>query len=118
MRQVSGVLCVIVVVSGLLAGCGNSGEVCAETQRTIEGFAAKAKTLPPADTAQWQRAITDVANRLDGLSRRADDDELKKALEDTAASYRAAAGGIGRGDTAQLTAVIRDQPARLDTACG
>jgi hypothetical protein len=116
MRPMAFVAC-LVVAGGLVSGCGNSSEVCADTQKTIEGFAAKAQTLPPTDTAKWRQAITDVANRLDTLSRRADDKKLKKALKDTAASYRAAAGGMSRGETAQLTAVIRDQPKRLDTAC-
>ena len=107
----------LVVVGGLVAGCGNSSEVCADTQKTLQGFAAKAQVLPPTDTAQWRQAITEVANRLDALSRRADDKKLKKVLKDTAASYRAAAGGMSRGETAQLTAVIRDQPQRLDSAC-
>jgi hypothetical protein len=108
----------LVVIGGLVAGCGNSSEVCADTKKTLQGFAAKAQTLPPTDNAQWRKAISDVANRLDTLSRRADDRKLKKALKETAASYRAAAGGMSRGETAQLTAVIRDQPQRLDEACG
>jgi hypothetical protein len=107
----------MVVVAGLGAGCGNSSAVCADTLKTLEGFAATARTLPPSDTAQWRRAITDVANRLDALARRAEDDELADALAETAAAYRAAAGGVARGDTSRLSAVIRDQPQRLDNAC-
>jgi hypothetical protein len=108
----------LAVLCGLLAGCGNSSEVCTDTQKALQGFAAKTQTLPPTDRAQWRQAITDVANRLDALSRRADDKKLKKALKDTARSYRAAAGGMSRGETALLTAVIREQPQRLDDACG
>jgi hypothetical protein len=107
----------VVVVAGLATGCGNSSVICADTTKTLEGFAATAKALPPSDTARWRRAIIDVANRLDALARRADDDELAKALAETAAAYRAAAGGVARGDTSRLSAVIRDQPQRLDSAC-
>jgi hypothetical protein len=102
---------------GLAAGCGNTRAVCADTEKTLEDFAARTRTLPPADPAQWQRAITDVAGRLDALARRADSGKLRSALRETAASYRAAAAGMARGDTAGLSAAIRDQAARLDRAC-
>jgi hypothetical protein len=102
---------------GLVAGCGNTHAVCADTQRTLEGFAARTRTLPPQNTAQWKQALGGVADRLDVLARRADSGKLKKALKDTAASYRTAATGMDRGDTSALAAVIHDQPARLDDAC-
>ncbi|HEX6473292.1 MAG TPA: hypothetical protein VF069_29650 [Streptosporangiaceae bacterium] len=102
---------------GLTAGCGNTHAVCADTEKTLEDFAARTRTLPPADAAQWQRAITDVAGRLEVLARRADSGRLKRALRETAASYRAAAAGMSRGDTAALSAAIRGQVPRLDEAC-
>jgi hypothetical protein len=102
---------------GLLAGCGNTHAVCADTQKTLEDFAAKTRVLPPANTAQWKQAINGVADRLDVLARRADSGKLKSALKNTAASYRAAATGMDRGDTSALVTVIHDQPARLDDAC-
>jgi hypothetical protein len=102
---------------GVLAGCGNTHAVCADTQKTLEDFAAKTRALPPANTAQWRQAISGVADRLDVLARRADSGKLKSTLKDTAASYRAAATGMDRGDTAALVAVIHDQPGRLDDAC-
>jgi protein involved in temperature-dependent protein secretion len=105
------------LVAVAVAGCGNTSDVCADTRKTIESFAAKAKTLPPDAAAQWQQAIIDVASRLDALARRADDTELRNALKDTATSYRKAATAVGGGDTSQLTAVIRDQPRRLGKVC-
>jgi hypothetical protein len=116
MRRAVIAACLIAV--GLTAGCGNTSQVCSDTKKTLQGFATKAQTLPPTDTAQWRQAITDVANRLDVLARRADDAKLKKALSDTATAYRAAAVAVAKGDTAQLSAVIHDQPQRLDKACG
>jgi hypothetical protein len=107
----------LIAPATLITGCGNTRAVCADTQKTLEDLAAKARTLPPDNTVQWKQAMTDVAGRLDALSRRADDGKLKTALRDTAASYRAAATGMDRGDTAALSAVIRDQPRRLDQAC-
>src|ERR671914_410021 len=83
---VARVMFCVVVVAGLATGCGNSSVICADTTKTLEGFAATAKALPPSDTARWRRAIIDVANRLDALARRADDDELAKALVSTARS--------------------------------
>jgi hypothetical protein len=106
-----------VAALALPAGCGNGRAVCADTQQTLEAFAAETRTLPPTDTAHWKRAIIDVADRLDALARRADSGRLKKALRDTAASYRAAAAGMDHGDTAALSAVIRDQPRRLGGVC-
>jgi hypothetical protein len=102
---------------GLLAGCGNTHAVCADTQKTLADFAARTRVLPAANTAQWKQAINGVADRLDVLARRADSGKLKGALNETAASYRAAAIGMDRGDTSALVAVIHDQPARLDNAC-
>lgn len=102
---------------GLLAGCGNTNAVCADTQKTLEDFAAKTRVLPPENTVQWKQAISGVADRLDVLARRADSGKLKRALKDTAASYRAAATGIDHGDTSALVTVIHDQPARIDDAC-
>lgn len=111
------VIAACLVATGLTAGCGNTSQVCADTRKALQGFAARSRTLPPGETAQWRQAITDIANRLDALARRADDGDLEKALADTAAAYRAAAVAIGKGDTAPLSAVIRDQPQRLDRAC-
>lgn len=106
-----------VAALGLLAGCGNTHAVCADTQKTLKDFAAKTRALPPENTAQWKQAISGVADRLDVLAARADSGKLKSALRDTAASYRAAATGMDRGDTSALVAVIHDQPGRLDNAC-
>jgi hypothetical protein len=102
---------------GATAGCGNSHEVCADTQKTIEGFAVKTHALPPDDAAQWKRAIADVAGRLDVLARRAHDDKLKRTLRHVAASYRAAATGMDRGDTSALSTVVHDQSQRLADVC-
>jgi hypothetical protein len=102
---------------GLAAGCANTHAVCAETQKTLEDFAAKTRVLPPENTVQWKQAIGGVADRLDVLARRADSGKLKGALRDTAASYRAAAAGVDHGDTSALVTVIHDQPVRLDDAC-
>src|SRR6266545_6662642 len=110
------VIAACVVALGFTTGCGNTDAVCADTQKTLEGFAAKTQTLPPNSPVQWKQAITDVAARLDALARRADDGKLKRALRDTAASYRAAATGMDRGDTSALSAVIHDQPQRLNAA--
>jgi hypothetical protein len=112
-----GAMAACVVALGLTAGCGNTRAVCADTEKTLEGFAAKTRTLPPTGTAQWKQAITDVAARLDVLARRADNGKLKAALKDTAASYRSAATGMDRGDTSALSAVIHDQPQRLNNVC-
>lgn len=106
-----------VVALGLTAGCGNTDTICADTRKTLQGFAVKSQTLPPDGTAQWKQAITEVADRLDVLARRADDGKLGRTLKDTAASYRAAAAGMDHGDTSALSAVINAQPRHLATVC-
>src|SRR5262245_55723935 len=80
-REAVAAACVIALAT-LTTGCGNTRAVCADTQKTLEGFAAKTRTLPPDNTVQWKQAMTDVAGRLDALSRRADEKKLKRALRD------------------------------------
>ncbi|MEO3781847.1 hypothetical protein ABGB12_00830 [Actinocorallia sp. B10E7] len=119
-------LIIVLVTVTALSGCGvvesmtgNKNEVCAETQQAFTDFGKKLKTLPSTDNAAWGQAADDFAAALDGLAAKADDQELGRTLKDLAASWRDASPGLSQsGDVAPLTALLRDQPARLSGACG
>ncbi|MDX6742855.1 hypothetical protein [Actinocorallia sp. A-T 12471] len=120
-----GVLAVVLVAVAAVPGCsvvdgllGNRAEVCEETQTAIDGLEAQLKTLPPNDNAAWSKAVTDFAGTLDGLANKSDDAELTTALKGLAASWREAGPALAdKGDVAQLSALVRDQPAKLGAAC-
>lgn len=109
-----------------LSGCGavkditgNRGEVCAEAQQAVTDFGAKLRTLPSTDNAAWGQAANDFATKLDGLAAKADDQGLARTLKELAGSWRDASPAItDSGDVAKLTALLRDQPAKLGEACG
>lgn len=119
-------LIAVFAAAAALSGCGvvegmtgNKSEVCVETQKAFTDFGAKLRSLPSTDNAAWGRAANDFAAALDGLGAKSDDEGLRQALKDLAGSWRAASPAIGEsGDVAQLTALLRDQPAKLGEACG
>ncbi|GAA2738154.1 hypothetical protein [Actinocorallia aurantiaca] len=121
----SALITVLAAVTAL-SGCGvvegmtgNKSEVCAETQQAFTDFGTKLKSLPSTDNAAWGQAAGDFAATLDGLAAEADDQKLGQTLKDLAASWREASPALGQtGDVARLTALLRDQPARLGEACG
>ncbi|GAB2835409.1 hypothetical protein GCM10022221_38070 [Actinocorallia aurea] len=121
-----GVLAVVLVTVAAVPGCsvvegafGNRTEVCEETQTAVEGLEAQLKGLPPNDNAAWAKAATDFAGTLDGLAKKSDDKELSGVLGTLAASWREAGPALAdKGDTARLSALVRDQPEKIGAACG
>ncbi|ROO89560.1 hypothetical protein EDD29_7258 [Actinocorallia herbida] len=121
-----GVLAAVLVTVAAVPGCsvvdgvlGNRSEVCEETQTAIDGFEAQLKTLPPNDNAAWAKAATDFAGTLDGLAKKSDDEELSGVLGALATSWREAGPAVAeKGDVAQVSALVRDQPEKLGAACG
>ncbi|WP_106399889.1 hypothetical protein [Actinocorallia populi] len=104
---------------GVVAGMtGNRSEICAETQQVFTDFGTRLRSLPSTDNAAWGQAAADLAASLEGLAARSDDQELEQTLTGLAGSWRSASPAIGEsGDVAQLTALLRDQPAKLVEAC-
>ena len=105
-----------------LAGCGalgggNTGQVCTDTKKAIQQYVAQVRTVSAAEPGQWRQATEQLAGRVDGLARKADDGKLKKALKAEADRLRAAAASVGTGDAAQLNSVLKDTPARIGKAC-
>lgn len=104
-----------------LSGCGlvggNKGQVCEETKEVFEGYMAQVRKAPAADPAPWKQATEQLAGRLDGLARKADDDELKKALSRQAAAFRQAAAGVGAGDVSRFDRALSTTPAEIGRAC-
>ncbi|MEO5875045.1 MAG: hypothetical protein ABIS86_07815 [Streptosporangiaceae bacterium] len=122
-RVVGGIAVALVLVP--VSGCGvvtgmtgNKSEVCDDTKAAFEAFGEKLKTVSPTDGAEWARAIGDFAGELDGLAKKAEDGKLRTVLGDFAGSWRTTTPEIAQnGDVAQLTVLLREQPARLGTAC-
>ncbi|MBG6086105.1 hypothetical protein [Actinomadura viridis] len=107
--------------SVLLGGCGllggNTDQVCADTGKAFEQYMAQVRGVSAAEPAQWRQPTEQLATRIDGLSRKADDAKLKKALKTEADGLRAAATAIGTGDAARLTGVMAGAPKRIGAAC-
>ncbi|MER7541864.1 hypothetical protein ABTW95_02525 [Spirillospora sp. NPDC127506] len=110
-----------VVALGALNGCGvlggNTGQVCADTKEAFQQYVTKIKSIPAGEPAQWRAPTEQLAGRLDGLAKKADDGDLKKALKAEADKLRAAAPAVGTGDVSQLNAVMKETPARIGKAC-
>jgi hypothetical protein len=115
-------LAVLVAMVGAVSACGTGGNtsaVCADTEKAFSDFSTKLRTIAPTQAAQWQQASGDLATRLDGLAKKSDDAQLKKALTDMAGSWRSFSTTITtNGETAQLSAMLAAQPQRLTKACG
>ncbi len=109
------------LVLGTLSGCGmlggNSGQVCTDTKKAFEQYVTQVRSIPAAEPAQWRQPTERLAGRLDGLAKKAGDGDLKKALEAEAGRLRAAAPAVGAGDVSQLSAVMKEAPARIGKAC-
>jgi hypothetical protein len=109
------------LVLGALSGCGalggNSGQVCADTKKAFQQYVTQVRSVPAAEPARWRPATEQLAGRLDGLAKQADDADLRKALKTEADRLRAAAPGVGSGDVSQLDSVIRETPAAIGKAC-
>ncbi|WP_344838584.1 hypothetical protein [Actinocorallia longicatena] len=116
----------IVILAASVSGCGaiagmtgNKAEVCDQTRDAFTDFGKRLETLPPTDNAAWGKATTDFSAQLDALAAKADDGDLKKAITALAASWRTAGPQIAeKGDVTQMTALLREQPGKLGTACG
>ncbi|NDU77799.1 hypothetical protein GWI34_35085 [Actinomadura sp. DSM 109109] len=107
---------------GALGGCGtlgggNSDQVCADTRKAFEQYVAQVRSVPAAEPARWRQATEQLAGRVDGLAKQADDDELSRALKAEAGELRAAAPEVGTGDVSRLDGVIRRTPATIGGAC-
>jgi hypothetical protein len=109
------------MVLGTLSGCGmlggNSGQVCTDTKKAFQQYITQVRSIPAAEPAQWRKPTEQLAGRLDGLAKKADDADLKKALKAEAAKLRAAAPAVSTGDVAQLNTVMKETPAKIGQAC-
>ncbi|MEO3827391.1 hypothetical protein [Actinomadura sp. B10D3] len=108
--------------SGLLGGCGtlgggNSAQVCTDTKKAFQQYVTQVRSIPAAEPARWRQATEQLAGRVDGLAKQADDGALKKALKTEAGKLREAAPAVGTGDVSRLDAVMRDTPATIGKAC-
>jgi hypothetical protein len=107
--------------SVLLGGCGllggNTDEVCADTKTVFEQYMTQVRSVSANNPAQWKKSTEQLAGRVDGLSRKAEDDDMKKALKSEADRLRAAANAVGTGDAAQLNSVMAATPQRIGAAC-
>jgi hypothetical protein len=108
--------------SGLLGGCGllgggNTDQICADTKKAFQQYVTQVRSVSAADPAQWKQPTEQLAGKIDGLSGKAEDAALKKALKTEADSLRRAATAIGTGDAAQLNSVIARTPQRIGKAC-
>ncbi|MFA1548366.1 hypothetical protein [Actinomadura chokoriensis] len=110
-----------VLVLGALSGCGmlggNSGQVCTDTKKAFQQYVTQVRSLPAAEPARWRQATEQLAGRLDGLAKKADDAALKKALKAEAGKLRSAATAVGTGDVSQLNTVMKETPASIGEAC-
>jgi hypothetical protein len=110
-----------VMVLGTLSGCGvlsgNSGQVCTDTKKAFQQYITQVRSIPAGEPAQWRQPTEQLAGRLDGLAKKAGDDDLKKALKGEADRLRAAAAPVGTGDVSQLSSVMRETPATIGKAC-
>ncbi|MFD0899562.1 hypothetical protein [Actinomadura sediminis] len=108
-------------VAGLLGGCGvlsgDSDEVCASVTAEYRRYTDELERASAADEGTWVQATQRFAGRVDALAKKADDPELKEVLQQQTARLKAAAGGLGEGDVAELNAVLRDAPAKIGAAC-
>ncbi|WP_344597881.1 hypothetical protein [Actinomadura vinacea] len=107
---------------GLLGGCGlmgsdNSAQICTDTRKTFEQYITQVKGAPANKPEQWKQATEQLAGRIDGLSGKAEDPQLKKALKDESGRLRGAAASVGTGDAAQLNSVMTETPQRVGRAC-
>jgi hypothetical protein len=122
-RVIGGIAVALVLAP--VSGCGvvkgmtgNKSEVCKDTTAAFTAFGEQLKTVSPTDGAQWAKMTGDFAGQLEGLGKKASDQKLKKVLVDLAGSWRKATPEIAtNGDVAQLTVLLRDQPAQLGSAC-
>jgi hypothetical protein len=122
-RVISGIVAALVLAP--ISGCGtiqgmtgNKSEVCQDTKAAFTDFGEQLNTVSPTDGTQWAKITGDFAGRLDKLGTEASDKKLKKVLADFAGSWRKASPEIAqKGDVAQLTVLLRDQPGQLGRAC-
>ncbi|MEU5987497.1 hypothetical protein ABZ806_00820 [Spirillospora sp. NPDC047418] len=109
------------MVLGTLSGCGalsgNSDQVCTDTKKAFQQYITQVRSIPAAEPAQWRQATEQLAGRMDGLAKKADDDALAKALKGEADKLRAAAAPAGTGDVSQLNTVMKETPATIGKAC-
>lgn len=117
-RRAGAVCAALVLASG---GCGmkddNTRAVCADGKQAVQQYAARLKTVPANDPAQWRQATAGLAVRFDALAKSAENARLKKALQDQSARLRAAANALGTGDASALDRTLAETPARLGDAC-
>ncbi|MFG2021495.1 hypothetical protein [Actinomadura geliboluensis] len=110
-----------VMVLGTLSGCGmlggNTDQVCADTKKAFQQYITQVRSVPAAEPAQWRQATEQLAGRVDGLAKQADDAALSKALKAEAGRLRAAAPAVGTGDVSQLDTVMQETPAKIGKAC-
>ncbi len=109
-----------VMVLGTLSGCGmlggNSGQVCTDTKKAFQQYITQVRGIPAAEPAQWRQPTERLAGRLDGLAKKADDADLKKASKRRRTSS-APRPAVGTGDVAQLNTVMKETPAKIGQAC-
>ncbi|MEU8303450.1 hypothetical protein AB0C84_07790 [Actinomadura sp. NPDC048955] len=110
------------LVLGALSGCGalgggNSAQVCTDTKKAFQQYVTQVRGVPAAEPERWRQPTEQLAGRLDGLAKQADDADLGKALKAEAGELRAAAQGVGDGDVSRLDSVIRETPATIGEAC-
>lgn len=110
-----------VMVLGTLSGCGamsdNSGQVCTDTKKAFQQFITQVRSIPAAEPAQWRQPVEQLAGRLDGLAKKADDDDLKKVLKGEADRLHAAAAPVAAGDVSKLNTLLKETPATIGKAC-
>ncbi|WP_131732591.1 hypothetical protein [Actinomadura formosensis] len=110
-----------VVMLGALSGCGmlggNSGQVCTDAKKVFQQYITQVRSIPAAEPVQWRQATEQLAGRVDGLAKKADDSALRKALTAEADRLRAAAPAVGTGDVSQLNTVMKETPASIGAAC-
>ncbi|MFG2003627.1 hypothetical protein ACGFNU_31145 [Spirillospora sp. NPDC048911] len=102
---------------GVLGGGDNTSQVCTDTKQAYQQYITQVKGASAADPAVWKQATDRLAGRIDGLGKKAEKKELKKALADEAARLRTAAASVGTGDAAQLNAAMAGTPERIGNAC-
>ncbi|MFI0453618.1 hypothetical protein [Actinomadura sp. 6N118] len=102
---------------GLVGGGDNTSQVCTETKQAYQQYITQVKGASAADPAQWRQATDQLAGKIDGLGKKAEKKELKKALTDEAARLRTAAASVGTGDASQLNAAMSGTPERIGNAC-
>ncbi|GAA2599115.1 hypothetical protein SMC26_04155 [Actinomadura fulvescens] len=114
---VGGALVLGLGACGLVGGDGNTGAICTDTKQAYQQYIDQVRSASAADPAPWKQATEQLAGRIDGLAKKAEKKELKKALTDESARLRTAAASVGTGDAAQLNAAMSGTPERIGNAC-